>query len=188
MRRRVLFWLSGFLRVSFIPRDGAPYLERYRVFSGLGINVWLHRFVQADPNESLHDHPWAWAYTLVLVGGYLQEQMIGLCPDVGLALRLDGVSAPAVRRIRPCDFHKIIRAEPDTWTLFIAPARRCKGWGFLEDEGPALLSRDAIRGRLFALQSGGALPGGGRDRFAGAPRGRDAARFPLQRGSRRAGQ
>ena len=79
-------WLmSRFLRFvsSFFPcreiRDlgGALYLQRFRIVGDMmGRHAWfpftvyLHRFERPDNDRHLHNHPWPWAVSLVLTGGY----------------------------------------------------------------------------------------------------------------------
>lgn len=39
-----------------------------------GIGVYLHRFHRSDVDRELHSHPWAWSYSIILAGGYIEER------------------------------------------------------------------------------------------------------------------
>jgi len=120
--RRFLYWLSGRLPCRIISDDGTPYLERYYVCTVFGVRVYLHRFVGSDPDRGLHDHPWPWAFSLVLSGWYIEE------------LR----RASKFRTVRWINFltgdtfHRVIlpHGRRDTWTLFAHRAKVVKEWGF----------------------------------------------------------
>ena len=71
MIQRLLEALTDRLPCRFIEGEGGePYLERYYLLGVLGWHVYLHRFVDSDPDRGLHDHPWGRALSLVLVAGY----------------------------------------------------------------------------------------------------------------------
>lgn len=124
MIRRFLYWLTSKLRVRVINGDhGEPYLERYYLFGLFGVNVYIHRFVASDPDRGLHDHPWSWSASLVLVGGYREIRQQG-----------DRYLRPGrINVIRGTDFHRVIlKSGREAWTLFVH-GRRTKGWGFLRE-------------------------------------------------------
>lgn len=131
-------------------KDGTPYLRRWyltgggkQLYEGCYGNwsVFLHNFVNSDPKEEgLHDHPWKWAISLILCGGYT-EVRLGLgdpypC-STGHILR----QQVEVRRfvkpwsfnfIRGTDFHRVELEEgKQCWSLFLH-AKRLKEWGFLD--------------------------------------------------------
>jgi hypothetical protein len=117
----LLLWITARLPARIISDDGRPYLERYFVFHGLGIRIYLHRFVGSDPERGWHDHPWAWAASLVLAGSYLES-------------RRDGLRHRRWGNVLSGDtFHRVIlpTGERECWTLFVHSARDVKSWGFL---------------------------------------------------------
>lgn len=128
--RKFLFWLTARMPCRLIDIDGKPYLERYYVGKLFGITFYLHRFVAADGDRDVHDHPWGRAAALLLCGGYTEERLQWFDIDGGwLAvdrelrpLRLNWIGARV--------FHRIAKAEPETWTLFMH-GKRVKKWGFL---------------------------------------------------------
>ncbi len=125
---KFLWWLTNRLRVRVIHVDGQPYLERYLLLKAFGLTAYLHHFVRGDSERWLHDHPWPWAFAVVLTGGYHEERWRYLCPVAGLVVH--EVPVRWWNLIRARDFHRIVRVEVGTWTLFIHP-RRAKSWGFV---------------------------------------------------------
>jgi hypothetical protein len=119
--------------------QGQPYLERYYLFGAFGWHVYVHRFVDSDPDRGLHDHPWSRALSLVLSGGYDEVRGQG-----------GGDRCSRVRHIRPGrlnllrgkDFHRVVlRGGRPAWTLFIH-GPRTKGWGFLREGVYRSMARD----------------------------------------------
>lgn len=72
--------------------EGKPYLTRYTLFSVPGKNgaIFLHHFHSSDKADGdLHNHPWKWAQSLILKGGYYEKKcyapfipVYGLEPEV----------------------------------------------------------------------------------------------------------
>jgi len=122
-----LLRLSRRLPVRHISKtnpDGSesPYLQRFGIYRGERIGVYLHHFVDRDQDTELHDHPWH-ALSLVLCGSYIERRL-----RAGLELIERRVGL--YNWIRPDRFHMISEAQPGTWTLMIR-FRRVKGWGFI---------------------------------------------------------
>lgn len=137
-----LFHLTARLPARLIFVRGAPYLERYNLFSVGGWEVNLHRFVSQDEEEHLHNHPWRFGLSLVLAGGYLEERFkdfTAIDDPHGRVIHL--VKIRSIRRASLVGghvFHRIARVEPRTWTLFVHSGRAVnshgqhKRWGFLQ--------------------------------------------------------
>lgn len=124
MIRRLLFWLSGFLRCRLIKLNDSPYLERYYIGSWLGYTVFLHRFVRSDWENCLHNHPWRVAWSFILCGQYTEELALDLCPEDSLTGCL--TTTRKIRffnRVPHNRFHRIVEVHPDTWTLLIQSKR-----------------------------------------------------------------
>lgn len=120
MINKLLYFITGFLHCRLINRkDKDPYLERYFITS----KVYLHRFVSPDVDHTIHDHPWLWAVSFIIVGEYLEKLRYGK-PKIIRWFNFFG----------PNHFHQIINAKPGTWTLFFT-GEKCKEWGFLYDDG-----------------------------------------------------
>jgi hypothetical protein len=140
---RLLLWLSRNMPLRTIALDSGPYLERYFVGQWFGVTVYLHRFLSADTERHLHNHPWGWGRSAVLSGAYDEESVVDICPH------MPGGAVTVSRRVRWFNrvdgnhFHRISNAAPNTWTLFIHGPRQWvqrpdgvyvrKGWGFLEN-------------------------------------------------------
>jgi hypothetical protein len=122
---RLLYWLTGHLPCRIICDEGKPYLERYYLFTLLGVRFYIHRFVGSDPARGMHDHPWPWAGSVVLSGYYFEVRRGTTQGKVRWFNWLLGDS-----------FHRVILAQVDNrerhcWTLFFHRATYIKPWGFL---------------------------------------------------------
>jgi hypothetical protein len=154
--RRFLYWLSSFLRVRFIRgganNDAGDYLERYFLFNAFGVTAYLHRFIGSDPDPGVHhNHPFAWAYTLVLAGWYEEERYTGLIveevadEDDAWRVSKTRVTPRVVSNIRrpfnlcSIDQHALHRVNlvpgGECWTLFVH-GPWCKPWGFVTHDMP----------------------------------------------------
>jgi hypothetical protein len=127
---------------------GELYLRRYFILAiGPRGDPWLvaylHHFIGSDPARGLHDHPWPWALTWVLAGGYVEETM----------------SPTGRRRFKPREtgsmaafggdhLHRVLLAPGrSAWTLFVHGPWR-KPWGFftLADRSKTLNLQTQQRG------------------------------------------
>jgi hypothetical protein len=105
---------------SAIDEFGNP--KREAIFPK-GLGIYLHRFHQSDASGALHNHPWKWAYALILAGGYWEERRFD--NDVRTVARLPG----DLVRISEENFHRVDLVEDDSWSLFIAGPKG-ESWGF----------------------------------------------------------
>lgn len=123
--KHFLNWLTNFLPCRVISDVDTPYLERYYLFTLFGAHFYLHQFVGSDPDCGLHDHPWRWAVSFILVGCYIEDTRYGL-REVRWFNKLTGDS-----------FHRVILPTlgSSVWTLFFHRAKREKTWGFLHPSG-----------------------------------------------------
>jgi hypothetical protein len=135
MLAKFLFNYTANLPCRRIDRDvGKRYLERYYLFEWLGFTAYLHRFVDADREEETHDHPFT-ALAICLSGWYREQRLthVNLPDSPSLVDRI--IKPGSFNFIRGGglnrgDFHRIVDARPDTWTLFIRGGR-LSSWGFL---------------------------------------------------------
>ena len=124
--------------------SGEPYLERYYLFGLAGWHVYLHRFVDSDPDRGLHDHPWGSAVSLVLAGGYDEIRAERGNPRRS---RVRRVRPGRLNRLRGEDYHRVVlRDGIPAWTLF-AHGPRVKGWGFFQGGEYRSMARDATEFR-----------------------------------------
>lgn len=152
---RLLHWLSARLWLRRITaEDGALYLDRYWIHGWMPEHIWtpppnkytshrmlrprpkraagsswglyLHHFRSPDLDRAPHSHPWRWAVSLVLAGGYTEE-------------RLDTATGElTTRRVRPLSmnflrrdtYHVVTELHGrETWTLFLV-GPKSSSWGF----------------------------------------------------------
>lgn len=170
--RAFLMWLSGRLPARIIAHQGQPYLERYYVGTPFGLRVYLHRFVDSDP-DGLHDHPWRWSLSVILFGWYF-EQRRGA--DVYFIRRwFNWITGDTFHRVvlpSTTEWHGTSRYR-ECWSLFIH-SPRCKGWGFLREVDGAPCARS-----LLIYNPAGAPPTTRfTDWYKTAPKGRDIERQP----------
>lgn len=119
-------------RVIFDREGGLPYLSRWYLIrkkpvddddlkgqssetSGRRLfDLYLHCFHRSDDDQALHNHPWSWALSLVLCGGYTEERRVG-----GEVVRRV-FRPPALNLIRGGDYHRVDLLDRDAWSLFLA--------------------------------------------------------------------
>lgn len=112
------------------------YLNRWWLFRTPILSIRLHQFIRGDEGRNLHDHPW-WNASIILKGGYVEisDDMFG--PN--------GFQGPGSVVVRDAtDLHRIVRPEPDTWTIFIHGWWQ-RDWGFHTDGG-WVYWRDYLKG------------------------------------------
>jgi hypothetical protein len=131
--------------------DGKPYLYRYYLLGGNteGWELLLHRFVASDPGNEVHNHPWRWALSLILAGGYDEERWSQRQPsDRGEPWRVwwSRRRPGTVNRLGPGDHHRVILAPgKEAWSLFFH-GKRMQPWGFVHRH---TLQRRIIDTRTF---------------------------------------
>jgi len=110
-------------------------LERERFCS-----VFLHRFHRGDDDLALHNHPWRWAVSLVLAGGYLEERRM---ENGTVEQRV--VRPGTINIIRDTTYHRVDLIESECYSLFLA-GPRAGSWSFWErDTGRTVPWRQFIR-------------------------------------------
>jgi hypothetical protein len=110
--------------------DGSPVFDRIgapregAVWPIKGVGVYIHRFHQGDDEPELHNHPWRWAVSLILAGGYIEERR-----DPDDRVRTRKIRPWTINFIRSGDFHRVDLLGEDAWSLFVA-GPKFQGWGF----------------------------------------------------------
>ena len=112
-------------RTRWIHHNGTLYMERIHLLRWSRLSINLHRIHQSDRERALHSHPWDWSVSLVLAGGYEEDNLGG-----GRVRRPGSVAAWTWRYV-----HRVSRLlGPTSMSLFISgPVRPDRGWGFLVD-------------------------------------------------------
>lgn len=150
MIARLLNTLARRFPLREIVEDNTLYLERFCLLGDmqarhawLPFSVYLHHFVRPDSDRALHNHPWPWAVSFVLSGGYLEARKATLLESVlspleelthrahGGVLQTRWLHAGAVNIIRGDTFHRVaeLSSKAPTWTLFVV-GRKEQAWGF----------------------------------------------------------
>lgn len=131
-----LVWLVVRAYAEFRPQrtiylDGKKYMTRFFLTSTpqgdeTGTPGWyLHCLHAHDADRRVHNHPWEYASTRVLRGGYLERR------QYSDGARLMFVRIAGDRSTFPPEvFHRITWVDKNTWTLFHAGPKHGRGWGF----------------------------------------------------------
>lgn len=169
---KFLFWLTSKLPARLINGpDGEPYLERYYMCTVLGWRFYIHRFVGDDPDRGLHDHPWLRAFSILLVGWYIEQRRHGY----NVVRWFNWLTGDSFHRV-------ILPSRRPVWTLFGHKVGDVKEWGFLTQRNCTSFSNNFDEGRFFCEQvftpyayknEGGKKPA---DWWKTAPRGADITR------------
>jgi hypothetical protein len=130
---RIIHRVAAHLRCRSVYDDGLLCLLRYPLFgwrsdrpSRAPFSLYLHRFMLPDQDTATHSHPWSFAVSLVLAGGYTEERLVA------------GVERLVTRHVRPGrfnfitgrTFHRVSQLHgPETWSVILLRLRR-GGWGF----------------------------------------------------------
>lgn len=166
-------WLADRRPCRLIDVQGQPYLERYWL-CGLpgGGALYLHRFLAPDDARGLHDHPWPWALSLVLVGGY--DELRG---DPWLVSSCRTVRPGRINLILGSTWHRIAALRGrEAWTLF-AHGPKTKRWGFAIPIGPIGAARgDGLTAETVMARIAFDQPGQAWGWWRTAAKGRDARR------------
>jgi hypothetical protein len=125
--------------------DGSPYLTRTVLWgadclethdASIPSHAFVHEIHSADGDRHMHDHPWKWAASVILSGGYTERRIghwtsdgktINWFPVVERTHRVGDLSL-----LNPKEYHSIVAVEPNTVTLFLC-GREISDWGFLVD-------------------------------------------------------
>lgn len=76
-------------------------------------DLYLHRFHRGDDDQALHNHPWSWAVSLILSGGYTEERRVGDKVERRIFRPF------SINIIRGDDYHRVDLLDHDCWSLFL---------------------------------------------------------------------
>lgn len=98
----------------------------YVIPEGVLPHVHVHHFYRSDDDGELHNHPWKWALSIVLAGGYSEERRT---KDDHVERRL--VKPFSINFITENTFHRVdlLDEKNGAWSIFIA-GPRTQSWGF----------------------------------------------------------
>lgn len=112
-----------------IIHNDSVYMRRWYLWRNELSTARIHDILRPDDDRHLHDHPFDWAFSLILEGGYTEERL-KTPGDVGTYTT--HYRAGDMNLIKRGEYHRISSVLPDTRTLFIT-GKPTKGWGFLVD-------------------------------------------------------
>lgn len=107
------------------PRPGAKWEKTF--------GVYLHRFHRGDEDRELHNHPWEWSFSFILVGGYREERRVKrwVWNAYEDAVEIHIKPPGAFNAIGKDDFHRVDLLDGECWTLFVT-GPKVDTWGFWE--------------------------------------------------------
>ncbi len=108
---------DSFFCYTITGQDGSPYLTRVLFPRALGIRPMLHFIHRPDEDRELHSHPWKFAASFILIGGYTEKRLTG--SGVKERSYLPG----NLNILSHESWHKITEVYGPTWTLLIAGPR-----------------------------------------------------------------
>lgn len=158
----ILHIIARHCRLRTISVLGKEYMRRY-TYGRLGwlpgdkptpVSVYLHHFIRPDEDRELHNHPWRWALSVTLAGGYTEQRFckseefvrvktpfrhkeygcvvcgyMSFSPNVGKHIVNRRTRLFSVNFIRGTDYHRVAELHGETWTLFLA-GPKTSSWGF----------------------------------------------------------
>lgn len=128
----VAFWEPEFEDIRV---DGHLYLRRYFIdpleSTKDQYRLLLHQFFRGDDDRRPHNHPWDWAESLIISGGYTEDRVRAFTQNE-LVMDNPVYRTGDFHSLTGMDFHRIRDVQPNTWTLF-RHGPRTHDWGFLED-------------------------------------------------------
>jgi hypothetical protein len=123
------------LPVQHITPHGQPYLDRY-FLAGYSPYKWnqpspqaslfLHHFLASDPQGEVHSHPWGWATSVILAGGYREHRC------AGPATVVETYGPGAINHLEPDTKHRVELLEADCWSLLLV-GPWAQAWTFFPD-------------------------------------------------------
>lgn len=105
------------------PFDETGNPRKDAIWSKVPLGVYLHQFFRSDNSEELHSHPWKWAVSFVLAGGYWEYRLV----NGEIVKRL--VKPWRLNFIRASTLHRVELIEKDAWSLIIV-GPKSSAWGF----------------------------------------------------------
>lgn len=124
--------------------------------------LFLHKFVSSDKEGQLHNHPWKWSVSFILVGRYRETRTTvhkwSKNPTNGKLeiVRFHNpihreLQAGEVNHISDSDFHRVEILSPHVWTLFLHGPRTGQ-WGFATENYKRPVKMKFVHKRTYDAQ------------------------------------
>lgn len=125
------------------------YMRRWIVRTPWG-SLRLHNILQDDEGREPHNHPFDFT-SLILRGGYREMVRIGSDPTGAHRYFVQRLRRGDLVQRRAEDTHRLIRVQPNTWTLVITGPKRTD-WGFQTQTGWVVWSEYRRRNATSAAE------------------------------------
>lgn len=134
MIKNLLLKITRHIPKFTIITDGQKYLTRFYLFlkeRNFG-NIYIHHFHRSDMDKGmhgyglLHNHPWPWAFSIVLVNGYIEERRT----KSGNVIQRK-VKPGTINFLTHNDYHRVDLIGNEAWSIFITGPRKLNmDWSF----------------------------------------------------------
>jgi hypothetical protein len=140
---RSYFWATPKLPDGSWPFDATGQPLAGIIWRDVPVSAHLHQIHQSDTEQELHSHPWKWAYSLILSGGYIEERR-----HADGTVRVRRVRPGQIVRLLADDYHRLdLIGGRECWSLFVA-GPKTKTWHFWNREtGETVEWREFIKRR-----------------------------------------
>ncbi len=160
-RRLLQFIMDHRPTKAYVVGDSGVLFYRSHLFTIMGWVIYLHHYLQGDPDSrGLHNHP-ARNWSLILAGGYLEERIIGYDwwgPVTDARRRNPG----SLRYVSEHVFHRLLMMgwTKTSWSLFASKYIPNKSWGFMDTNRITIAERrdhdvDEAVAMVYRSKSGG---------------------------------
>lgn len=128
---RILQKLALNLPLRIIDHEGKPFLRRYYIGTVFGVRIYLHHFVDSDP-DGLHNHPAKYGFSTLLSNIYQEERRWCQCPNQRTIRWFNFIGTDTMHRVL---LFRDGAGNPITvWSLFFH-TRKIMSWGTIKDKG-----------------------------------------------------
>lgn len=131
LTHKVLQRIANNLPLRIIDHQGRPYLRRYYVGTLFGIRIYLHHFVDNDP-DGLHNHPARFSFSVLLSGSYQEERRWCRIPNQRNVRLFNFLGSDALHRVLL--FRDGANNPCTVWSLFFH-TRKVMPWATIKDKG-----------------------------------------------------
>lgn len=161
---RFLIWFASLWDNKLIGSPADPYLLRLILFKSRRLSVFVHVIFRSDDAPHLHDHPWRWAWSLLLRGAYTDTRPLDATYPVGA--RVSRRRGPGrATWFPPGTFHHLTLHRGPVWTLFVCgrehprlPPRNHQDWGFAVENLATSLGWRRVHWAAYSERRGPAAP------------------------------
>lgn len=116
-------YIASKLKSWTIPLDdGSPYLTRHYILNKKRFSIFLHKFHASDEPIIFHNHPWAFSFSIILYGSYLEFRSYKNNKLIKTKIVFPGY----INYINSKIFHRVDLLTKCVWTLFFTGKNKFK--------------------------------------------------------------